>query len=126
MAEHFRLEQMLRKRRAVERHEWLRCPVAVPVHELCDHLFSGPALADEHDRGIGGRDLSRQFHHTAESRGGAEERELVAVAVPLPRFELRGLAVARGEHRVRGSSEQYLQMRSGERLGEIVPGAMAK
>ena len=58
MAEHLRLEEGLRERGAVDRHQLATRPPAVPVDELRDELLARARLAADHDGRIGGRDLA--------------------------------------------------------------------
>ena len=61
VTEHLGLEQMLGHGGAVDRHEAALRAAAVLVDELRDHLLTRAALADEHDRRIGRRDLAREI-----------------------------------------------------------------
>lgn len=126
MPEHLALEQRFRKRGAVDRHELAARATTVTMDELRNHFLPRSALAGDHHRGVGGRDLSRELHRLAKGGGDAEESDLVAVAALLDELLTERLRLARDHHGVRRAADQHLQMRRGERLREIVPRAGTK
>ena len=126
VTEHLRLEQMFRHGGAVQWHEWGLRPAAVSMNELGDELFPGAALSHEHDRRIGHGDLSRQIDHAAECRRRAKQSHTIAIAVLLEQRRARLLALAIRADRVGGASDEHLEMRAREGLGQIIPGTHAQ
>ena len=121
MPEHLRLEQVLRQRRAVQRDEDLARPAALPMNELREHLLAGAALPDEHHRRIRRRDLAGQLDGRAKRPRRPEEGHAAAVAVRLDELLARAELLALQHHRMRGAAEHEMEVRSGKRLGQVVP-----
>ena len=124
--EHLALEQRLGQRGAVDRHQEPARATAVLVDELSDDLLAGAALAADHHRCIGGRDLPRQLHGLAEQGRDSDQGNLVAVAVLLHQLDAEILGFTRHHHRVRRAPDEHLEMGRGEGLREVVPGAGAQ
>jgi hypothetical protein len=64
VAEELRLEQLFRKRRAVDGDKGAMSTRRFPMNEPGNHFFAGARLALQEDRGLGGRDAHRCCHHT--------------------------------------------------------------
>src|SRR5690606_34321494 len=125
VAEHLTLEQRLRQRRAVHRHERPAAAPAVLVDELRDLLLAGPALTGNEDRRVRRRDLASQRDHPLEGTRRTEQRDLVTVPVLALELHLECLLLSAEQHRVGSTAEQDLQLARGEWLRKIVPRARA-
>ncbi len=123
VTEHFRFEQRLGKRGAVHRDERPAGAAAVLMDELGDHLLAAAALAGDEHRGVGSRDAPRQRDRVAEHGRVAEDAQPTGIHAGALLLRTR---LARHLHRVRRTSDQHLELRPGERLGQIVPGPGAE
>ncbi len=126
MPEHLRFEQRLRQGGAVQRHQRLAVPAAVMMDELRDQLLPAAALARDEDGSVRRGHLARDLDDLAKRRRDAEYGHFLAVAVLVFQLELALLRAARRLHGVGRPSHQHLQLRSGEGLGQIVPGPGAE
>src|SRR6185503_818942 len=123
VAEHFRLEERLGQGRAVDRYQGPIGPAAVLVNELGDDLLTGTAFSADEHRGIGARNLARQVNRFAEERRDADQGDFVAVTDLIHQLNPEVLSFPRHHYGVGGPANQYLEVRGGERLGQIVPGS---
>ncbi len=85
VAEQFRLQKVLRDRRAVDADERLFRTVGTGVDVTRQHLLAGAGFAGDQHRGVGGGDLRRELDHL---RGGVVAVDQVA-----------GIVGDGGEHR---------------------------
>ena len=76
--EQLRLEQRLRHRAAVERHQRPLAPQRVEVNRLRDQLLAGARLAGQQDRAVGPGDGLDHLEHVEHRLAAADDvRELV-------------------------------------------------
>ncbi len=93
------------------------------MDELRNDFLAGAALPADEDRCVSRCDLSGQLDGLPERGRNADEGQVVGMRV-LPHHlhpEVGGFATL--EDGVRRPADQNLQVRGGERLGEIIPGA---
>ena len=122
MAEHLRLEQLLRHRRAVDRNEAAgrRVGCAGAGTARCSSLPVPLSPTIMTDASV---DATLRARSTARRNDGDAPSSVILSLLPLrsSRLSRAESSSRRATHRVRGTAEQHLEMRAGERLRDIVP-----
>jgi len=123
VAEHLRFEQRLGESGAIDRHQLAGRATAVAVDELRDHLLPRATLPGDHDRRICLGDATCELDRAVERGRGPQQQDLFTVAALAEHRLLRFARLACEQHRVRGATEQDLQMGGREGLRQIIPGS---
>ncbi len=91
------------------------------VDELGDQLLTGTAGSVDKHRRIRARNFSREFDCLREPWSASEDGDVVAVAVLSSCRRIEFTRFTSNEHRVRGPTQEDLELTGAERFGEIVP-----
>ena len=94
------------------------------MNELCEQLLAGAALTREKYRRVGRGHAAGQGDRLAEQGRIAQHGEPVAVGGFRRARLFQGARLPRHQHRVRGASDQDLQLRAREGLRQVIPGPL--
>src|SRR5438874_12014584 len=119
VAEHLRFQQRFGKGGAIHSDEGFAAAAAVRVNELRYQLLARAARPRNEHRGVGGRDTPGELDRPAEDGRDAELLNAIAVAVLHRELGLLLLRLARDAHGVHRATDENLEMRRRERLGQI-------